>query len=290
MVAEFARRMEPWRHADRVAAVNSPDAGHRMGALPVAARRPAGRFRSEPTRPCVARSPNGLPPSPKRRCARRSAGPAGRRRPRPTRRRWQNFVPACSTAATPRLSSPAFLGGGAALRRRRRAQFALADVVKLAAPGMPDIYQGTEFYDFSLVDPDNRRSVDFASRRPRRWAATRPGPGRAADWRTGRSKAKIDAGGLAMRRAHPELFTRGPMCRSRRRRDGWHMSSPLPGTDEERGQAAITIAPRLCLTRCSTGARRSTCRLRSAGGDVVPPARRASRSHLRNMFTGAGAP
>jgi len=37
-------------------------------------------------------------------------------------------------------------------------------LVKLAAPGVPDFYQGTELWDFSLVDPDNRRPVDFAKR------------------------------------------------------------------------------------------------------------------------------
>ena len=35
---------------------------------------------------------------------------------------------------------------------------------KIAAPGVPDFYQGTELWDFSLVDPDNRRPVDFAQR------------------------------------------------------------------------------------------------------------------------------
>src|SRR5207249_999698 len=38
-------------------------------------------------------------------------------------------------------------------------------VLKLAAPGVPDFYQGTELWDFSLVDPDNRRPVDYALRR-----------------------------------------------------------------------------------------------------------------------------
>jgi (1->4)-alpha-D-glucan 1-alpha-D-glucosylmutase len=37
-------------------------------------------------------------------------------------------------------------------------------VLKLCAPGVPDIYQGTEFLDLSLVDPDNRRAVDYAAR------------------------------------------------------------------------------------------------------------------------------
>ena len=35
---------------------------------------------------------------------------------------------------------------------------------KLTSPGVPDIYQGNELWDFSLVDPDNRRAVDYALR------------------------------------------------------------------------------------------------------------------------------
>ena len=36
--------------------------------------------------------------------------------------------------------------------------------LKATMPGVPDFYQGTEFWDLSLVDPDNRRPVDFAGR------------------------------------------------------------------------------------------------------------------------------
>ena len=38
-------------------------------------------------------------------------------------------------------------------------------VLKATSPGVPDVYQGTELWDLSLVDPDNRRPVDFAVRR-----------------------------------------------------------------------------------------------------------------------------
>src|SRR5205814_5489247 len=38
-------------------------------------------------------------------------------------------------------------------------------LLRLAAPGVPDTYQGTELWDFSLVDPDNRRPVDYNHRR-----------------------------------------------------------------------------------------------------------------------------
>ena len=40
-----------------------------------------------------------------------------------------------------------------------------AQLVKLTAPGVPDVYQGTELWDLSLVDPDNRREVDYEVRR-----------------------------------------------------------------------------------------------------------------------------
>ena len=37
-------------------------------------------------------------------------------------------------------------------------------LLKITSPGLPDFYQGTELWDFSLVDPDNRRPVDFKTR------------------------------------------------------------------------------------------------------------------------------
>ena len=37
-------------------------------------------------------------------------------------------------------------------------------ILKITSPGVPDFYQGTELWDFSLVDPDNRRPVDFGKR------------------------------------------------------------------------------------------------------------------------------
>src|SRR5262249_61646094 len=43
-------------------------------------------------------------------------------------------------------------------------------LVKITAPGVPDFYQGTELWDLNLVDPDNRRRVDYE--RPRRLLAT----------------------------------------------------------------------------------------------------------------------
>jgi (1->4)-alpha-D-glucan 1-alpha-D-glucosylmutase len=66
------------------------------------------------------------------------------------------------------LSSPGFLadlaGFAARLARAGRVSSLAQVALKCAAPGIPDVYQGCELWDLSLVDPDNRRPVDFARR------------------------------------------------------------------------------------------------------------------------------
>ncbi|MGE0223533.1 MAG: malto-oligosyltrehalose synthase [Acetobacteraceae bacterium] len=81
-------------------------------------------------------------------------------------------------------------------------------VLKLTVPGVPDFFQGTEFWDDSLVDPDNRRPVDFAARITALSQDT-PLADLLADWRDGRIKQAIMTRILAIRRAAPELFRRG---------------------------------------------------------------------------------
>ena len=82
--------------------------------------------------------------------------------------------------------------------------------LKATLPGVPDFYQGTELWDFSLVDPDNRRSVDFARR------DTAIGDGAfgdaanlTANWRDGRLKARWTKHLLGLRHAWPDIFTSG---------------------------------------------------------------------------------
>jgi (1->4)-alpha-D-glucan 1-alpha-D-glucosylmutase len=79
-------------------------------------------------------------------------------------------------------------------------------LLKLTAPGIPDIYQGTERWDFSLVDPDNRRPVDFALRGD---SLADDIETLAANWRDARIKQQLIARALAVRKKCPELFTRG---------------------------------------------------------------------------------
>ncbi|MDD3650866.1 malto-oligosyltrehalose synthase [Immundisolibacter sp.] len=127
-------------------------------------------------------------------------------------------------------------------------------LLKLTAPGVPDIYQGSELWQFQLVDPDNRRPVDYALRQrllaeikglldgpPDAW------PTRLAPLMTepddGRIKLYITWRALQLRARRPELF-----------RDGDYRPLPAAGAGAEHlcafartlnGQAAVTVVPRL---------------------------------------------
>ena len=115
-------------------------------------------------------------------------------------------------------------------------------LLKLTAPGVPDFFQGTEFWDFSLVDPDNRRPVDFDARIAALQAGGSPAA-LAATWRDGRVKQAVIARTLALRRAVPELFARGvyrplevtgALCR--------HVLAFMRVSD---GAASVMVVPRL---------------------------------------------
>ncbi|MFA1703565.1 malto-oligosyltrehalose synthase [Mycobacterium intracellulare] len=69
-------------------------------------------------------------------------------------------------------------------------------LLALTVPGIPDVYQGTELWDDSLVDPDNRRPVDYAARRAALHELQHP-------------KIRVVTTALRVRRAHPDTFLRG---------------------------------------------------------------------------------
>ncbi|WP_123519416.1 malto-oligosyltrehalose synthase [Frigoribacterium sp. PhB24] len=79
-------------------------------------------------------------------------------------------------------------------------------LMQLTGPGSPDVYQGGELWDFSLVDPDNRREVDFELRR-RLLDEVRGGATPAID-DTGAAKLVVTHHALTLRRDRPDLFTR----------------------------------------------------------------------------------
>ena len=83
-------------------------------------------------------------------------------------------------------------------------------VLKLTIPGVPDIYQGAELWEQSLVDPDNRRPVDFAARAKILATAREDrNSDSARDWSDGTLKLATTAALLDFRRRDPDLFLRG---------------------------------------------------------------------------------
>ena len=90
-------------------------------------------------------------------------------------------------------------------------------LLKIASPGVPDFFQGGELWDLSLVDPDNRRPVDFKQRQTllkdikaleARGGGTLPAQ-LLATWRDGRLKLFITYKALQIRKANAELFAGG---------------------------------------------------------------------------------
>src|SRR4026209_138678 len=77
-------------------------------------------------------------------------------------------------------------------------------LLKLTVPVVPDLYQGTELWDLSLVDPDNRRPVDYALREQA--LATEEPARRLQHWRDGRLKQRLIHAALAFRSEQPALF------------------------------------------------------------------------------------
>jgi len=82
--------------------------------------------------------------------------------------------------------------------------------LKATLPGVPDFYQGTEFWDLSLVDPDNRRPVDFAARAEALGALQTPDwQELARQWPDGRVKFAWTAHLLKFRAEMEDIFTLG---------------------------------------------------------------------------------
>ena len=83
-------------------------------------------------------------------------------------------------------------------------------LLKLASPGVPDIYQGNETWDFSLVDPDNRRPVDYKLRAEMLSCLSSKKPQELLqNWPDGRIKMFLTQQTLRFRNEHVDLFQRG---------------------------------------------------------------------------------
>ncbi|WP_462329903.1 malto-oligosyltrehalose synthase [Thiohalocapsa halophila] len=130
-------------------------------------------------------------------------------------------------------------------------------LLRLTAPGVPDIYQGTELWDLSLVDPDNRRPVDFDRRGSLLEGLRTETQDRAPDWLAadGRAKLHLIHRVLALRGQDPTLFA-----------DGDYRPLEVSGPHAEHvcafarmlprqadGRALVVIVPRLLATLALQG-------------------------------------
>jgi (1->4)-alpha-D-glucan 1-alpha-D-glucosylmutase len=127
------------------------------------------------------------------------------------------FVRAAFDVSRPNAFLDAFLPFQQRVARLGVRNSLLQTALKLTLPGMPDIYQGAELWDLNLVDPDNRRAVDYAHRtrlltetmaelkRDRRGTML----SLLENWRDGRCKLAVTTTLLAERNEHPRLFAEG---------------------------------------------------------------------------------
>ncbi len=117
-------------------------------------------------------------------------------------------------------------------------------LLKLTSPGVPDIYQGNEIWDFSLVDPDNRRPVDYGLRRSMLDAlANAPARELMACWPDGRIKMFLTQRLLQFRKEHPHLFENGNYLPLK---SGGTLADCAVSFARQLGEKAIVIiAPRL---------------------------------------------
>ncbi len=164
-------------------------------------------------------------------------------------------------------------------------------VVKATAPGVPDFFQGTELWDFSMVDPDNRRPVDFAKRarllgellrqsESDRMGLVRDVIGAPED---GRVKLFVTSALLACRRRERDLFARGeylPLTV-----EGKHKECVVAFARRWQGRISITVTGRF-FTRL--GGDPSRVPSGSAWGDtVVQIPTDAASGQLADALTGA---
>ena len=168
-------------------------------------------------------------------------------------------------------------------------------LLKAAAPGLPDFYQGTEVWNFTLVDPDNRRPVDYA--RLRALLASLGGGGGAEDSAAlaerligapedGRLKLFVTSRALAFRKARPELFASGdylPLAAS-----GAHADSVVAFARKSDEAEAVVVAGRF-YTRLGVGRAGPLWRGGSEtwGDTVLLLDGRLARARYRDAFTGA---
>jgi (1->4)-alpha-D-glucan 1-alpha-D-glucosylmutase len=165
-------------------------------------------------------------------------------------------------------------------------------VIRIGSPGVPDIYQGSELWNLSMVDPDNRRQIDFEHRREllvtletlHREVGSRSGCEHLQQlvekWHDGRIKMYVLMTALRFRRARSALFLEGryePLVAD--------ADNLVAFTRRHNGDEVIVMVPRFVATLCqgATGSLPGVEAWKTAG---VRLPRRLAHAHMRNLFTG----
>jgi (1->4)-alpha-D-glucan 1-alpha-D-glucosylmutase len=161
--------------------------------------------------------------------------------------------------------------------------------LKMTCPGNPDLYQGTELWDFSLVDPDNRRPVDFDVRKNMlSELRTHPEPATLVrefleNYEDGRIKMWITMRALELRREYPSLFQKGTYVPLESSEKNQHLCVFARIHEENgRAEAAIIAVPRLAYTLM---AGKAAPPIGDVWGDATIALPEGVSGELRNVLT-----
>ena len=160
----------------------------------------------------------------------------------------------------------------------------------ITSPGNPDIYQGTELWDFSLVDPDNRRPVDYELRQRLLAALDRSSEkGNLLslcaelldNFQDGRIKLWTTTQALCLRRERRELFQSGTYTPLQAR--GSHRRHVVSFARKKNDESVVVVVPRLSLTLAG-GEMRTPLGKLWGDTEILLPSRAGAA--LENVFTG----
>jgi (1->4)-alpha-D-glucan 1-alpha-D-glucosylmutase len=171
--------------------------------------------------------------------------------------------------------------------QRRLAWFGMLNslaqlLLRIGSPGVPDIYQGSELWNLSLVDPDNRRPVDFALRQRLLKAVCLATPGEMLEhWTDGRAKLFTLARALSFRRTHADLFLHGDYESLSGDVDDPHV---IAFSRRWAGDEVIVIVPRF-LAAMMDGVPKSPLGVERWRMTSIRLKRRLARARLTNVFT-----
>lgn len=154
-------------------------------------------------------------------------------------------------------------------------------VIKLTAPGVPDIYQGSEALNFSLVDPDNRREPDFATLAQQLDQLTPGVFSREESWLNGQVNQYVTAALLRLRQQNHELFRFGDYIPLRA--VGQRADKVIAYARVNHDDALIVVAPRLVFAECDGLLSQSHSGFWS-GTDIIIPGQ-LNQHRYRNVLT-----